>query len=518
MAKFLPPAEWITLRSKNNSANRFRTINILAMDKNSLIIKFGNPKNWTNTNLYFKATQKNNYPEEFLRLIEEEVNNRGGIDVIKIEYEKEELQKKEELNKYKHKKRNRIRISIISSFLIFSLSFFIILSATKEKREFQNAIESKSIIEIQNFLEEYPGSKYKNDAETEIIEIEYLNANKENNKTSIENFLKKYPNSKFTAEAVQTILELEIKEVKRLNSIPAYEGLLKKYPNNPKLEEISFLLACKRNNLEGFHLFLCNYPNCINKNEIFKRIQNLEPKIQTAKDYAAQNPGKDYYSYVIREINNILFLKYSPTVIKFLKKNDYSNEELIKSIDKLCKYPPSSITEYTFRQYQQAINKYQKFIEKDKTLMNPIFYYSFSELMYHVSNAIGKSYLSIMLESMAERLESGNFNKGLTTIDIFKVTEAAQVLIDYLLLFILNDNDIETRYRGILAIDRITRNNSIPLSKRWTKGEEVKGLEIIHASIPINLESVISTLKKIEKIETNSENKKLIQKIISRIS
>ena len=128
------------------------------MDKNSLIKKFGNPKNWKNSTLYTRWSEKGKYDNEFVKLIEVEVEKHGGIEKIKKEYETEKKNKEEEILR-QNKKKKLTKILLLSIGSIALISYFLYFFLTKEQKDYQKALDNNTTSAYRSFLESYPKSE-----------------------------------------------------------------------------------------------------------------------------------------------------------------------------------------------------------------------------------------------------------------------------------------------------------------------------------------------------------------------
>ena len=374
--------------------------------------------------------------------------------------------------------------------------------------EYKKAIGSNSVYTLKNFIDKYPDTKYSDEINDKLFEVYYNDIQKNKTYSGYLDFIERFPNSKYEEQLKSELYDLHLKHVKKENKVKEYQEFLNKYPDSGDKEEIESLLACKENTKEAYKEFQTKYPDSKFNDKIDYNIIQLNPSVVKYEAYIKKYPKSEYSKSAKQEVNNLIFSDKLPTVLNLIASSNYSDPNVIKSINDLCKYPPTKISYKEFRDFQRAMGKFQNIKTDDESSIDMTFFYSFVELAYHISNAVGRSSMNIMLETAT----SGS----MVTIDIFKVTEAAQSFIDYLLVFLLNDNDVERRHRGLVALDRITLNNSKYISEKWTNGEQVIGLEVMMLGIPINLISINNSLDKIYKLETNANNKKLIMKIKSR--
>ena len=85
------------------------------------------------------------------------------------------------------------------------------------------------------------------------------------------------------------------------------------------------------------------------------------------------------------------------------------------------------------------------------------------------------------------------------------------------LLLMQADKNRGSRHRALVGLDRITLNNSLELSKKWTDGEEIRGFDVMAKGMPLSLTTLKDTLKNLRKTEKNKENMKLIKRLQKRL-
>jgi hypothetical protein len=210
--------------------------------------------------------------------------------------------------------------------------------------------------------------------------------------------------------------------------------------------------------------------------------------------------------------SDAVFSAEFPQIVKLLKSKEFSNEKLLEKMNAICLTPPNSISYKEFVQFQSALKKYADMADSADSLTTENareFMYSFAELTYYISNAIAKSAMNLMMESILEG--------RMVEIDIFKVVEGAQNALDIYMVMILDDDESASRNKALNGVDRIMTANPLSLSKKWTNGEEIRGINVISLGVPVNLDRVDAFLQELDKSESDASNKELIAKIQKRI-
>lgn len=151
------------------------------MDTKNLLVRYGNPKNWNNTNLYDKWLVKEKFDAEFSKLIEDEINERGGIEKVKKTAE-EEKQKKEETERGNAKKKKRTSIVTIASITLVLSILILYLFLSKEQRLYNSASKNQSITACKQFLQKCPKSVYILEIKDKYLFLVLQDIYKDNNK------------------------------------------------------------------------------------------------------------------------------------------------------------------------------------------------------------------------------------------------------------------------------------------------------------------------------------------------
>ena len=95
---------------------------------------------------------------------------------------------------------------------------------------FKEAMESNSIIKLEDFLVKYPNNLSRKDIIEKIHEIEYHRVVQLNNRANYVDYVRKYPNSRFITEIKSKIESIDFYAIKLSNDLNGYYQFLIEYP------------------------------------------------------------------------------------------------------------------------------------------------------------------------------------------------------------------------------------------------------------------------------------------------
>lgn len=367
------------------------------------------------------------------------------------------------------------------------------------------------ITKLERFAKNYPDSKHTPKIKEQLFSSVYAECQKEKSYTNYKRFLTLYPDSKYAPKMKSQLYGLHLEYAKKTNKATTYQTFLDENPNAPDTEEIECLLACKENTPESLNAFTAKYPNSKFQDKIaYKKLAKAGFTIEKLNTFKTKYPKSEYIEQADVEINDIKFVKRFDEVTVLIGTK-WASKELKDKIDVICADPPIRIHYKEFRKFQSALTKFEKNKDKMESESEDFtFMYSFIELGYHISNAVGRSTMLMMMES----LEYG----GVAKIDPFTVVDGAQLMVGIELALLQVDKSATSRRRGYQSLLNILNNNDLKLSKKWTNGEQIRGLEVMMLGIPLNLKEVRIEVLKLQKTETNSANKALINKIMTKLN
>jgi Tetratricopeptide repeat len=145
-----------------------------------------------------------------------------------------------------------------------ALSFMLSACGTMGKKwdETKNA---DTIEAYQQFIDEYPDSKYRYEARKNIESLKWESAKTKNTIQAYKDFLRRYPRSTYKKEAASRLEDLRWEKVKAAKSIKKF---LKQYPKSryrndsrELMEDIRWENARNENELKGYLEYLRLYHN-----------------------------------------------------------------------------------------------------------------------------------------------------------------------------------------------------------------------------------------------------------------
>ncbi|WP_447963712.1 hypothetical protein [Nitrospira sp. Ecomares 2.1] len=168
--------------------------------------------------------------------------------------------------------------------LITSLTFFIIFPGCTSVESHWEATKKKdSVIAYQNFLEEFPDTKYAKNARSRVEDLEWEKASSENTITSLLQFATKYSLSEHYLELEAKLEILEWQAALQKDDIETYTAFEYRYPNTKylpelkaKLEILEWQVALQEDELETYTAFEYRYPNTKYLPELKAKLEILE--------------------------------------------------------------------------------------------------------------------------------------------------------------------------------------------------------------------------------------------------
>jgi outer membrane protein assembly factor BamD (BamD/ComL family) len=198
-------------------------------------------------------------------------------------------------------------------------------------KDYERAVSTNSITAYENYLREFPNSKYRVDVNSRLQKLYDEQAWKlaisSNTIYGFKNYLTKYPDGKHVADARKNIEKIE-----RQNEI-----------------DNAWNRAKKENSIEGYQAFIYLYPSSSNVYDAKSKIRNLQEEnawklakdynsIDSYSEYLKKYPGGKYSSTANSKIEKIREEKIIlPIWNETIRKNTYQAYR-----DFISKYPSSS--------------------------------------------------------------------------------------------------------------------------------------------------------------------------------
>jgi TolA-binding protein len=246
------------------------------------------------------------------------------------------------------------------------------------------------------------------DVKLKYRESYYLNKYNEyaknDSKQGYEEFIKNYPESKYTEYAQARIYELVWNEIKILNDISVFEKYISQFPESPfkekaknKIYDIAYQQAVKENTQEAFENYISDYPNST-KLEDAKKAKNRINEIDEAFSNANKiNTYKVYQTY----LDNYPETKYT-TQIAGKAANSYCEENL----PKLTNLSMCNVAVKTIKNIQE---KYTLSTEKLYEIENKRDFYIAEELKKVNSKSEYENFLKLQHKTETNKEDVSNY-------------------------------------------------------------------------------------------------------------
>ena len=179
----------------------------------------------------------------------------------------------------------------------------------REKVFYEQSLTDNTIVSFNKYLSEYPHGKWKNSVQNKIEQLTWNETLKTNSIDSYKKFITNFPKSDNVQNALSNIEELYWSETIKQKTISSFQSYISEYPNgkyfkeaNDNIEEISWNIALNKNSIEGYNLFLQQFPDSKYRQEATKRKEPLIWDIVLSKntreafsEYIEQYPKGVYY-------------------------------------------------------------------------------------------------------------------------------------------------------------------------------------------------------------------------------
>jgi len=181
---------------------------------------------------------------------------------------------------------------------LFLLMLFVIISCSKVEQEFNKAIETNSAQAYKSFIQKYPDSEYRIQAEDKMIFLIWEEVSEQNTIQSFQSFINKFPKSEYCDHAKKNIISISWEEALKENTTDSYSQFLDQYPDSEfsdlalskyydlawKIlrevdDEVEYILALYRDNFD----YSLTYSMSL-RNKIINRLQDIYfPRIEREK-------------------------------------------------------------------------------------------------------------------------------------------------------------------------------------------------------------------------------------------
>lgn len=210
-----------------------------------------------------------------------------------------------------------------------------------EELSFNITAGEDTVEAYKGFIEKYPQSKYYRKA---VDRVEELALNRAKDKDTIESykiFLKEYPNSKFSQEVKARIEETAFDEAKQVETIAAYEAFINTYPDSSYvqkaksvIEHMAFEAAEELDTIAAYEGFIEQYPG----NQSVKRVERI---LETKYFEKAKQKGTlEAYEVFVKLFPDSSYIEYAEIWVDRLVYTPYREKSKINALEEFInKYP-----------------------------------------------------------------------------------------------------------------------------------------------------------------------------------
>ena len=179
-----------------------------------------------------------------------------------------------------------------------------------DKQDFNKATEANSIVEYERYLANHPEGKFIDSTKAILKELYFTKAKKEPNKELLQQYLDKFPRSKYREEAIQILKDIEERE--------------------------QFKAIVKTNNLDSLKTYRIKYPESKYSKDAYHFIDSLtyvlaklEQNVPALNNYLDSFPDGKYSSQAQKQLDGILN-SYIPLTNKKLNYDKMGNVTLVE--------------------------------------------------------------------------------------------------------------------------------------------------------------------------------------------
>jgi outer membrane protein assembly factor BamD (BamD/ComL family) len=210
--------------------------------------------------------------------------------------------------------------------------------------------------EYQNFIKEYPISKYLDDAKSNLCSLAYKKALTLNSQLSYSQFINRFPNSVYKSDIERKLDGLIWDSVKSINLSEAYNKFINEHPSSgfsAKAKEIYENLIWDsvkaKNTSNGYEDFIKKFPN---SNFLTLANEQLKQIKENTVSYTLIGFGNDYLSRKKDAINMVS--EYIPNIIAsdYDKLDTFLNNPNITHLDLLYNSPENIYLPYSIFRLQ----------------------------------------------------------------------------------------------------------------------------------------------------------------------
>jgi eukaryotic-like serine/threonine-protein kinase len=139
---------------------------------------------------------------------------------------------------------------------------------TTEDTAWQQVQDARSVSALEGFLQRFPNSAHRSDAESKLDDLYWAKASEANTPADFRDYQNRYPNGKHSRDAQGEIARLDWQQAQNTSDPRVLEDFVKKYPSGgfhdqaaAKLDDLAWQEAAKANDATSLRDYLSRFPN-----------------------------------------------------------------------------------------------------------------------------------------------------------------------------------------------------------------------------------------------------------------
>jgi hypothetical protein len=139
---------------------------------------------------------------------------------------------------------------------------------TTDDTAWQQVQDARSISALEGFLQRFPNSAHRGDAEPKLDDLYWAKASEGNTPADFRDYQNRYPNGRHSRDAQSEIAKLDWQQVQTTSDPRVLEDFVKKYPSGgfhdqaaAKLDDLAWQRAAKANDATSLRDYLSRFPN-----------------------------------------------------------------------------------------------------------------------------------------------------------------------------------------------------------------------------------------------------------------
>jgi eukaryotic-like serine/threonine-protein kinase len=139
---------------------------------------------------------------------------------------------------------------------------------TTEDTAWQQVQDARSISALEGFLQRFPNSAHRGDAEPKLDDLYWAKASEANSPADYRDYQNRYPNGRHSRDAQSEIAKLDWQQAQNTSDPRVLEDFVKKYPSGDfhdqaaaKLDDLAWQRAAKANDTTSLRDYLSRFPN-----------------------------------------------------------------------------------------------------------------------------------------------------------------------------------------------------------------------------------------------------------------